>query len=102
MSSITYCLGCKFNNLKVTTAISIYRKANERSNWVPPIRSCCSGIDVKQMERRVAHDLQNVGMARNEEVGRIAKEFVSNASVVLTGLSPNMFHHHFHFLTTKA
>jgi hypothetical protein len=92
----------KFNNFEVTAKASVNRKADERSYRLPPVCTRCSRVDVKQVERRVAYDFQNVRVPSYEEVGRITEEFVGDASVVLAWVSAYVFHHYFYLLASEA
>ena len=59
---------------------------------LPALAACGTGIDVEAVEGFIVENFEDVRVARNEEVWRVGKDFRADASVVVAGVSADVFH----------
>src|SRR3982074_3355006 len=59
---------------------------------MPAVVSAGAGLHVEQLQRRVAHDFQNVGVAADEEIGPESLEFGFSGGVVITWIAADVGH----------
>ena len=64
--------------------------------------ACGAGVDVEDIEARVVHDLEDVGVPADEEGGRGCSECTANGCVVVAGVASDVLDEHVGSLNGEA
>jgi hypothetical protein len=77
-------------------------ESDEGAHFMPAFFARRTGIHVQAVDLIVVNDLQDMGMAIDEQLGRISCQLLFNGRVVSGRVAADMGHVHFHVLAFPA
>jgi len=83
-------------DLHVAHLRAVDRKAHGRADLVEAVFARCAGVDVQQVVDRIVHDLEYMGVPRDEEFGVHAADSGQRPRVVAAGVAADVGHQHPH------
>lgn len=72
----------------------VYMKSDSSPDEMKPLDSCGTGIDHEHIPFLVSDDLQDVGMATDEDVRTMHVDQLAGMIVILAGIAADMRHEH--------
>ena len=76
-------------------------ECNERAHSLPPLHACSTGIDHKAAQRAVGHDLEDVTVTANEQLGSGQLQALPDTRSILARIAADVGHHHLDTLDLK-
>ena len=71
-------------------------ETDEGADRMPSLAAGGTGVDMQAFYLIVIHDLEDMGVAADEELGRVGNQFRFDGGVLFRGIAADMGHEHFY------